>query len=224
MRHGNVSRARALATPFAIALGLALSLASISAPCVEAQQPEELDNKAVISLVRAGLDTAVIIQKIKMSRPRFDLSVSGLLALNSAKVPPGVILAMQLASAPAQSAEQPSTGAAGRTHVVKMFGDENGYRFEPASLTIRRGDSVKWVLVSGGPHNVRFEPAGIPHGSAAGLASTMPNQVSPFQSPMLMNEGEEYTMSFADVPTGVYRYVCAPHLPFNMRAKVTVVD
>ena len=37
-----------------------------------------------------------------------------------------------------------------------MIGDAKGYRFEPADITIKQGDAIKFIMVSGGPHNVAF--------------------------------------------------------------------
>jgi plastocyanin len=134
------------------------------------------------------------------------------------------------AVAPAQPATTPgATGGAaaaqpatGQTHTVRMVGDAQGYRFEPANITIKRGDAVKWVMVSGGPHNVQFEADKLPAGAATQLAANMPNQASPLSSPMLMNPNEDYTVSFAGVPAGNYPYVCIPHLAMNMKGTVTV--
>jgi plastocyanin len=117
------------------------------------------------------------------------------------------------------AAAQPATG---QTHTVRMVGDAQGYRFEPATITIKRGDAVKWVMVSGGPHNVQFEADKLPPGAAAQLTANMPNQQGPLSSPMLMNPNEEYTVSFAGIPAGSYPYVCVPHLAMNMKGTVTV--
>ena len=121
------------------------------------------------------------------------------------------------------------TGAAGaaapitgKTHEVKMVGDEKGYRFEPASITIKQGDGVKWVMVSGGPHNVSFDPNGIPAGAKDKLAANMPNQMSPLSSNFFMNPNESYTVSFAGLPKGTYNYFCTPHLAMGMKGTVTV--
>lgn len=125
-------------------------------------------------------------------------------------------------------AGQPATGATGaqaatgQTHTVRMVGDAQGYRFEPASITIKQGDAVKWVFVSGGPHNVAFDANGIPSGAQAQLSANMPNQQGPLSSPMMMNVNEEYTVSFAGLPAGTYNYVCTPHLAMNMKGVVTV--
>jgi plastocyanin len=111
----------------------------------------------------------------------------------------------------------------GQTHTVRMLLDPQGqYRFDPANITIRRGDAVKWVMVSGGPHNVQFEADKIPAGAQTQLSANMPNQATPLGSPMMMNANEEYTVSFAGVPAGTYNYVCTPHLAMNMRGVVTV--
>jgi plastocyanin len=42
------------------------------------------------------------------------------------------------------SSKTPAIGAI--THIVEMTGD---YEFVPSSLTIKQGDSVKWVLIKG---------------------------------------------------------------------------
>jgi plastocyanin len=128
----------------------------------------------------------------------------------------------------AQPGATPAGGAAsaqqatGQTHTVRMVGDAQGYRFDPANITVKRGDAVKWLMVSGGPHNVSFDANGIPGGAQAQLSANMPNQQGPLASPMMMNANEEYTVSFAGVPAGAYNYVCTPHLAMNMKGVVTV--
>lgn len=108
----------------------------------------------------------------------------------------------------------------GTMHEVKMVGDEKGYRFEPADITIKAGDGIKWVMVSGGPHNVQFQ--NIAADVKTQLSANMPNQLSDLSSPMLINPNETYEISFANVKAGKYEYVCTPHLANNMRGSVTV--
>ena len=119
-----------------------------------------------------------------------------------------------------------TTGAAapitGTTHTVRMVGDEKGYRFDPQNITIKAGDGVKWEMVSGGPHNVAFDPAKVPADVKGQLSANMPNQMSELSSPMFMNPGESYTVSFANVKAGKYDYVCTPHLAMGMTGTVTV--
>src|SRR5688500_912556 len=120
----------------------------------------------------------------------------------------------------------PPTGAmapiTGTTHEVKMVGDDKGYRFEPADITVKAGDGIKFLMVSGGPHNVAFDPATIPADVKPQLSANMPNQQGELSSPMFMNPNESYTISFANIKPGQYPYNCTPHLAMNMKGTITV--
>lgn len=134
------------------------------------------------------------------------------------------------AGAPAAGA--PATGAptgavakvaaTGATHEVKMIGDDKGYRFEPANLTIKSGDAVKFIMVTGGPHNVAFDPATVPADSKAQLDANMDQKMSELSSPLLMNPNEAYTISFGGVKPGSYPFHCTPHLAMGMKGVITV--
>jgi len=131
------------------------------------------------------------------------------------------------APAAAQTPGTPApTGTAapvtGTTHTVNMVVDAQGqYKFEPADITVKAGDAIKWVMVSGGPHNVAFQNIADAAAKSA-LMANMPNQPTELSSPMFMNPGEEYTVSFGNVPAGKYEYVCTPHLALGMKGTVTV--
>ena len=112
----------------------------------------------------------------------------------------------------------------GQTVEVKMLQDSSGnYRFEPSDITIKAGDGVKFVMVTGGTaHNVAFDPAQIPPAARAQLSANMPQQVSELSSPMMMNPNETYTISFGRMPPGTYQYHCTPHLTMGMKGTITV--
>jgi plastocyanin len=111
----------------------------------------------------------------------------------------------------------------GQTVEVKMQQDAQGsYRFDPEDVTIKSGDGVKFIMVSGAPHNVAFDPAQIPANAKAQLAANMPQQVSELSSPMMMNPNETYTISFGKMPPGKYSYHCTPHLTFGMKGMITI--
>lgn len=132
------------------------------------------------------------------------------------------------ASAPASGAAAPAAGAVakvpatGANHDVKMIGDAQGYRFDPANLTIKSGDQVTFIMVTGGPHNVSFDPATIPADSKAQLDANMDQKISELSSPMLMNPNEKYVISFGGVKPGVYPFHCTPHLAMGMKGTITV--
>lgn len=119
----------------------------------------------------------------------------------------------------APAAGQPITG---KTWDVKMIGDATGYKYDPATLTIKQGDGIRWTVVSTPPHNVSFWPDSIPSGAAAALQGNMSGTTGQFIGPLLLNAGETYTVSFAGVPAGTYKYFCTPHLAMGMRGTITV--
>jgi plastocyanin len=111
----------------------------------------------------------------------------------------------------------------GKTHEVKMVGDAKGYRFEPANITVKQGDGIKFVVVSGGPHNVAFDPATIPSDVKGQLDANMgSDKMGELSSNMKMNAGESVTVSFANIKAGQYPYHCVPHLALNMKGVITV--
>jgi len=120
----------------------------------------------------------------------------------------------------------PATGAAapitGKTVEVKMVGDEKGYRFEPAQVTVKAGDGIKFINVSGGPHNIAFDPANVPADAKGQLSANMPNQMSELSGPLLTNPNEAYTVSFANVKPGTYPGHCTPHQAMGMKIDITV--
>ncbi len=111
----------------------------------------------------------------------------------------------------------------GTTHEVKMIGDAKGYRFEPANITVKQGDGIKFVVVGGGPHNVAFDPATIPADVKGQLDANMgTDKMGELSSNMKMNAGEAVTVSFANIKPGQYPYHCVPHLALNMQGVITV--
>ena len=131
------------------------------------------------------------------------------------------------AAAATPSATTPATAGTmapitGTTHEVRMVFENNEYKYVPANITVKAGDGIRWIMVSGAPHNVAFDPASVPEAAKSQLLANMPNQMSEFSSPMLINANETYTISFANIPAGTYNYFCTPHLAMNMRGVITV--
>jgi plastocyanin len=132
------------------------------------------------------------------------------------------------AAAAAPAAAAPAAGAVaaapatGQTHEVKMIGDATGYKFDPANITVKQGDAIKFIMVSGGPHNVTFQNV-TDAAAKAQLDANMPGQkMGELASPMVMQPNEAYVVSFAKVPAGKYDFICTPHAAMNMKGTVTV--
>ena len=112
--------------------------------------------------------------------------------------------------------------ATGKTVEIKMIGDATGYKFDPANVTIKKGDAVKFIMTSGGPHNVAFLNVTDPAAKAQIDANMSGAKMGEMSSPMLMQPNEGYTISFANVPAGKYDFTCTPHAAMNMKGQVTV--
>jgi len=134
--------------------------------------------------------------------------------------------AMAPSTAPAPAPAGGSAAMApitGTTHEVKMLGDAKGYRFEPANLTIKSGDGIKFTVVSGGPHNVAFDPATVPVDQKAQLDASMgAEKMGELSSALKTNPGESITISFGNIKAGKYPYHCTPHLALGMKGEITV--
>lgn len=110
----------------------------------------------------------------------------------------------------------------GTTHEVKMIGDAQGYRFEPANITLKAGDGIKFTMVTGGPHNVAFDPATVPADVKGQLDANISEKMGELSSAMKMNPNESITVSFANIKPGTYPFHCVPHFPMGMKGVVTV--
>ncbi len=132
------------------------------------------------------------------------------------------------APAAAAAAAPAAAGAAapitGTTHEVKMLGDEKGYRFEPANITVKAGDGIKFTFVTGGPHNVAFDPAQFTDAAVKAQldANFGAEKMAELSSKMMMTAGESVTISFAGIKAGAYNFNCTPHLAMGMKGVVTV--
>jgi plastocyanin len=125
--------------------------------------------------------------------------------------------------AAASAAPVASTPASAAVHKVEMVLNAQGeYRFVPSALTLKVGDTVQWVNVSGGPHNVQFRANGIPAGADAKLNEAMPNRIGPLNGALLTVPNATYEISFAGAPTGTYNYTCTPHELLGMSGTLTV--
>lgn len=130
------------------------------------------------------------------------------------------------AAAPTPAAPVGGTATAapitGTVHEVRMVGDERGYRYEPANLTIKVGDGIKFININGFPHDVSFAGENIPAAGRAQLIANMPDQRQPLVSQLFIQPNETYTISFGSAAPGEYPFHCTPHLAMNMRGVITV--
>ncbi len=111
----------------------------------------------------------------------------------------------------------------GAVHEVQMvLTDAGEYKYIPDELTIKVGDTVRWINASGGPHNVQFTAGEVPDGAEDVLNAAMANRMGPMNGQLLLAPNAVYEVSFAGAPVGQYGYVCTPHVMLGMTASLTV--
>ncbi len=106
--------------------------------------------------------------------------------------------------------------AAAETYIVKMGTDNGLLQFQPSSVTIKPGDTVKWVMNKVPPHNAVFDNAKFP-GADKAVAKKMSHEK------LMFSPGENYETTFPeDATPGTYPYYCQPHRGAGMAGKIVV--
>ncbi len=106
--------------------------------------------------------------------------------------------------------------ASAETYTVKLGTDKGTIAFEPAKLTVKPGDTIKWVNNKVPPHNVVFDGA-----KNAAKSADFAKALSHKQ--LMMTPGQTTETTFpADAPAGDYTFYCEPHRGAGMVGKVTV--
>lgn len=109
------------------------------------------------------------------------------------------------------SAATPAPG--GKVIEVKMVTTQGGAagQFEPAQITAKRGDVIRFVQADGmAAHNVEFPAAENP-----GKTNLPP------ASPYLTQAGQTWDLK-VELEPGVYNFHCTPHAAMGMKGQLTV--
>ncbi len=111
---------------------------------------------------------------------------------------------------PAETATSSTTPAPGATtHIVKMTGD---YEFVPSSLTIKQGDSVKWIVTSNKAHEVASGTVIMTEDGREGVPDGL------WETGKMASGSFTYTFN----STGTFPYYCDAHLDQGMIGSITV--
>jgi plastocyanin len=100
--------------------------------------------------------------------------------------------------------------AAAETYTVKMGSDSGLLQFDPSTLTIKAGDTVKWVNNKLAPHNVVFDSSKMDEAVATKMS----------HKSLVFSPGESYQSTFSE--PGEYSYYCEPHRGAGMTGKIIV--
>jgi plastocyanin len=98
--------------------------------------------------------------------------------------------------------------ASAKTVEVKMGTDTGMLAFDPAKVSIKAGDTIKWVNNKLPPHNVVFD------GSKVKNAGKLSHKA------LLFSPGDSFEVTFDEA--GEYPYYCEPHRGAGMVGKIIV--
>jgi plastocyanin len=118
----------------------------------------------------------------------------------------------------------PGTSQAQRVHEIRLEANaaRDVYRFVPASVSARPGDVLLFRTVSGTPHSIVFEAAGLSRPAHEALNGAMARRAGDLSSPLLSPDGAEYRVMVPAVPAGRYQFFCLPHRAYDMRGTLHV--
>ncbi len=127
------------------------------------------------------------------------------------------------AETPAAEAPAATDAGTGATHEVQMVLEGTEYKYVPAQLSVKPGDKIRYINVSGGPHNVAFWADSMPAGGQDAISQAMGETMGPLQGVLLVEPNAVYELNLpASTPTGEYDVYCTPHLAMGMRQTLTV--
>lgn len=114
--------------------------------------------------------------------------------------------------------------ALGTVHVVKLVGDEGGYRFVPEEMHIRTGDAISFQVVTGGPYEFAFD---LPTDGATAawrqlLANLRAAGGTENLSGLLESSKRPFVLSFGGVAPGTFTVTSVLPIAGGMRGRITV--
>lgn len=160
--------------PSLIHAGMMLLLISTVTAAQVNGSGEVLTNDKVITMVRAGLPSLVIVSKIHASRTSFDTNTDELIRLQKAQVPTEIINAMVTASTRASAASSntgagdaskadPNDPAAAHDAGIYLYQEKDGQRrmiqLEPSVSKQSKTGGVFTSALTGGLTKVKFKAA-----------------------------------------------------------------
>jgi plastocyanin len=119
------------------------------------------------------------------------------------------------AAAPVAAPAPAAAPAAAQGNVVEVHmvttPDGASGRFEPANVTVKKGDTVRFITDGKTVHNVSFPPAENPGKS----------NLPPSPGPYLTTPNQNYDV-VANMDPGTYNFHCDPHVTMGMKGVLTV--
>ena len=113
------------------------------------------------------------------------------------------------AAAPVTPAAPAAQGTVVEVHMVTTPDGAAGH-FEPANVTVKKGDTVRFIADGKAAHNVSFPPA-----------DNVGKSNLPAPGPYVTTAGGTYDVT-ASMDAGTYNFQCDPHATMGMKGVLTV--
>jgi plastocyanin len=104
-----------------------------------------------------------------------------------------------------------------RIHKVRVLqASADLFRFEPARVNAHPGDVLEFIVESGGPYVIGFEPKDLPEADRMLLDEAIPGRSALLRGPVLAGKGSRLRITLPAMAKGAYRFVSVTHLAYRM--------
>jgi plastocyanin len=107
----------------------------------------------------------------------------------------------------------------GSVHLVGIVQRGDQYAFEPAELSIRSGDVVRFIMAGSQPESIVFDPV-----EATAEAADFVRNNALHHGVLMTDAGQTYDVLFPAAPPGRYPFRSLPHAEHGMVGVVTVEE
>jgi len=110
-------------------------------------------------------------------------------------------------------------------HEIRLEGDTltGVFRFVPSQVRARAGDTLRFVVRTGGPYAIGFRAGDLTPSAHAGLNAAIPDRLGDLRGPVLSHPGEQFRITLPALPAGTYEFFCLAHLAYAMTGRLTIL-
>ena len=117
-------------------------------------------------------------------------------------------------------------GTAQTVHEIEIEGDRDRdrYGFDPARISVKPGDILRFRVGSGPPHSVVFDSTGMTAADRSALNAAIIDRMSLLSGPLLTSAGQVFEIRVPRLSPGTYRFYCLPHRAYRAEGQMIVGD
>lgn len=107
------------------------------------------------------------------------------------------------------------TDAPARPHRITLEGADGEYRMVPDEIEAGAGDTLVFLIKTGGPHALGIDPTGMNAAAREAWNRALPRRVGVLRGPLLRNDDTYQVVIPRGIPNGKYRIFCSPHRAYD---------